>query len=104
MLTCGEGEYGGTDIGIKLLPCYIHSVMWVCLCIPGHIHCSCSTVMTLLCIPVSELVSFAFSTIPICPFLIQKNFIYAIPIMNELHEKKVGFVRAKTLKKEREEK
>ena len=48
----------------------LHSVMWVCLCIPGHIHCSCSTVMALLCIPLSELVSFAFSTIPICPFLI----------------------------------
>ena len=50
----------------------LHSVMWVCLCIPGHIHCSCSTVMALLCIPLSELVSFAFSTIPICPFLIQR--------------------------------
>ena len=33
-----------------------HSVMWVYLCIPGHIHCPCSTVMALLCIPVSELV------------------------------------------------
>ena len=30
--------------------------------------------MALLCIPVSELVSFAFSTIPICPFLIQRIF------------------------------
>ena len=40
----------------------LHSVMWVCLCIPGHIHCSCSTVMALLRIPISELVSFAFST------------------------------------------
>ena len=30
--------------------------------------------MALLCIPVSELVSFAFSTIPICPFLIQQIF------------------------------
>ena len=36
----------------------LYSVMWVCLCIPGHIHCSCSTVMALLCIPVSELVLF----------------------------------------------
>ena len=44
----------------------LHSVMWVCLCIPGHIHCSCSTEMVLLCTPVIELVSFAFS---ICPFL-----------------------------------
>ena len=35
---------------------------------------ACSTVMTLLCIPVSKLVSFAFSTIPICPFLIQRIF------------------------------
>ena len=34
-----------------------------------QIHCSCGTVMALLCIPLSELVSFAFSTIPICPFL-----------------------------------
>ena len=52
----------------------LHGVMWVCLCIPGHIHCSCSTVMALLCIPLSELVSFAFSTIPICPFLIPRIF------------------------------
>ena len=52
----------------------LHGVMWVCLCIPGHIQCSCSTVMPLLCIPLSELVSFAFSTIPICPFLIQRIF------------------------------
>ena len=52
----------------------LHSVMWVSLCIPGHIHCSCSTVMALLCIPLSELVSFAFSTIPICPFLILSIF------------------------------
>ena len=49
-------------------------MMWVCLCIPGHIHCSCSTVMALLCIPLSELVSFAFSTIPTCPFLIPRIF------------------------------
>ena len=35
---------------------------------------ACSTVTALLCIPVSELVSFAFSTIPICPFLIQRIF------------------------------
>ena len=46
----------------------------MCLCIPGHIHCSCSTVMALLCIPLSKLVSFAFSTIPIYPFLIQRIF------------------------------
>ena len=46
----------------------LHGVMWVCLCISGHIHCLCSTVMALLCIPVPELVSFAFSTIPICRF------------------------------------
>ena len=52
----------------------LHSVMWVCLCIPRDIHCSCSTAMALLCIPVSELVSFAFSTIPICPFLIHRMF------------------------------
>ena len=49
-------------------------MMWVCLCIPRHIHCSCNTVMALSCIPLSQLVSFAFSTIPICPFLIQRIF------------------------------
>ena len=43
----------------------LHSVMLVCLCIPMDVHCSCSTVLVLLCIPVSELVSFDFSTIPI---------------------------------------
>ena len=36
----------------------LHSVMWVCLCIPRHIHCSCSTVMALSCIPLSQLVSY----------------------------------------------
>ena len=41
----------------------------MCVCFPRHIHCSCSTVMALLCTPVSELVSCTFSTIPICPFL-----------------------------------
>ena len=29
-----------TDVGIKLLP-----VIWVCVCIPRHTHCSCSMVM-----------------------------------------------------------
>ena len=38
-------------------------IVWcACVCIPGHIYCSCSTVMALLCIPVAELVSFAFSS------------------------------------------
>ena len=32
--------------------------------------------MALLCIPVSELVSCTFSTIPICPFLILRIFHY----------------------------
>ena len=36
---CMEGRIG-MDIGMKLLP-----VMWVHLCIPRHIHCSCRTVM-----------------------------------------------------------
>ena len=36
----------------------IHSVIWVCLCCPRHIYSSYRPVMTLLCIPVSELVSF----------------------------------------------
>ena len=65
----------------------LHSVMWVCLCIPGHIHCSCSTVMALLCIPLSELVSFAFSTIPICPFLIQRHLLVHIGIVEKVQEK-----------------
>ena len=47
----------------------------MCLCFPRHIHSSCSTVMALLCIPVSELVSCTFSTIPICPFLIQSHLL-----------------------------
>ena len=55
----------GTDIGIKLLP-----VMWVFLCIPRHIHC----LHSVMHISLSELVSCAFSTIPICPFFNSKNF------------------------------
>ena len=45
--------------------------VYVCLCFPRHNHCSCSTVMALLCIPVSELISCTFSTIPIilCPYI-----------------------------------
>ena len=54
--------------------CYTE-VMWVCLCISGHIHCSCSTVMALLCISASDLVSLA---IPICPILIQRHLLVAI--------------------------
>ena len=46
----------------------------MCLCFPRHIHSSCNAVMALLCIPVSKLVSCAFSTIPICPFSIQRIF------------------------------
>ena len=52
----------------------LHSVMWVCLCFPRHIHSSWSTLMARLCIPVPRLVSCTFSTIPICPFLIQRIF------------------------------
>ena len=69
-LACGEGEYGVTDIGNKFVT-MLHGVMWGCLSIPGHIHCSCSTAIG---IPVSEFVSFALSTIPTCPFLIQRIF------------------------------
>ena len=60
----------------------LHGVisMWVCLCIPGYIHCSCSTVMALLCKPVSELVSFAFSIIPVRP---SKNFSFTCCICRE---------------------
>ena len=35
-----------------------------------YIHCSSSTVIALLCIPVSELVSCGFSTFPIRPCII----------------------------------
>ena len=47
----------------------LHSVMWVCLCIPRHIHCSCNTVMAIAMYTSTELVC---CTIPICPFLIQR--------------------------------
>ena len=49
----------GTDIGINFLP-----VMWVCLCIPRHIHCSWSAVGAQVhsvmhtCIPACSLLSF----------------------------------------------
>ena len=78
----------GTDIGIKLLP-----VMWMFLCIQGT-----STAYevlqwckhTVLCISLSQLVSCAFSTIPICPFLIQRIFHSLVPtlfllVRNKLH-------------------
>ena len=54
------------DIGIKLLP-----VMWVFLCIPRHVPTEVQQwhKHTVLCISLSKLVSCAFSTIPICPFL-----------------------------------
>ena len=55
-IACGEGEYIVTGI----IP-----VLCGCVCIPKHIHCLCRTAMALLCIPVSELISFALSTIPI---------------------------------------
>ena len=51
---------------------YRDQIVTSCLCFPRHIHCSCSTAMALLCTPVSELVSCTFSTISICPFLIQR--------------------------------
>ena len=40
----------------------------MCLCFPRHIHSSCSTVMALLCIPVSELVSCNFFYNPLFEF------------------------------------
>ena len=54
------------DIGIKLLP-----MMWVSH--PLFMKYSNGT-STVLCISLSELVSCAFSTIPICPFLIPRIF------------------------------
>ena len=59
----------------------LHSVMWVCLCFPRHIHSSWSTVMALLCIPVPRLVSCTFSTIPICPFLIQRHLLVHLKLI-----------------------
>ena len=50
----------GTDIGIKLLP-----VMWVFLCISTVHEVQYNHKHTVLCIPVSELVSCTFSTIAI---------------------------------------
>ena len=62
-------------IGVEVLACIgdgyrdqivIHSVMWAYLCIPRHTF-TFHVVQQwhMLCIPVSELVSFAISTIPI---------------------------------------
>ena len=58
------------DRGIKLLP-----VMWVFLCIPRHIHCvkySNGTSTQCYAYQYPSLFPCAFSTIPICPFLIQR--------------------------------
>ena len=62
------------------------SVMWVCPCIPKHIHCLCSTAMAhvhiAVNIPVSELVSCAFSTAPIHMSLFTfacKNYLKMFP-------------------------
>ena len=52
----------GTYIGIKLLP-----VMWVCLHSKTFMKCGRGTRCTVSCIPVSQLVPYSFSTIPICP-------------------------------------
>ena len=41
--------------------------------------------MTLLCIPVPRLVSCTFSTIPICPFLIQRIFPFTCLIIRLWH-------------------
>ena len=76
-----KSSYVGTDIGIKLLP-----AVGVSLLSKTHSHSSCSTVMALLCILVSELVSCTFSTIPIlCPFLIQFTWKHAnFPVVSFL--------------------
>ena len=51
----------GVSLHSKTHPCTVHEVeQW-------HKH-------TVLCISLSELVSCAFSTIPICPFFNSKNF------------------------------
>ena len=70
---CGSTVYTGIAIGIKLLPGF--SVR--CGCVPAFqdtFTVACGTLMALLSILVSKLVSFAFSTIPICPFLIPQIF------------------------------
>ena len=53
----------GTDIGIKLLP-----VMWECLCIPRHIHCSCSMVM-------AQVHSVMHISIPTCLLFLQSLYV-----------------------------
>ena len=72
-------------------------MMWVCLCFPRHIHSSWSTVMALLCIPIPRLVYCTFSTIPICPFLVQRIFSFTCKstdrqqfIVSGLHTLQVG--------------
>ena len=50
--------------------------------------------MALLCIPVPRLVSFTFSTIPICPFLIQNFFSFTcnyIGIVEKVQETSSGY-------------
>ena len=54
-----------------MLPCY--TVCCGCVCSPGHIHCSCSTVMSLFYIHVSKLGSCAVSTRPLCPSVLHRN-------------------------------
>ena len=52
--------------------------MWACLCIPRYIHCK--VLVAHRHTPMFQLVSCSFSTIPICPFLIQRIFpIYLSP-------------------------
>ena len=65
MLACGEGEYGGTD--------------------RDQIVTMLRTVMALLCIPLSELVSFAFSTIPI-PFKEFSIYLYCKKVGHTTNE------------------
>ena len=44
---------------------------WVCLCIPRHIHCSCSTVMHIAMYTSIQTCLRTFSTIPICHYFLQ---------------------------------
>ena len=75
----------GTDIGIKIVTCDVgvslHSKTH-----PLFMKYSNGTI-TVLCISLSELVSCAFSTIPICPFLIFHSLVPTLFLLvrNKLH-------------------
>ena len=70
--------------------------MWACLCIPRYIHCKVYVAHRHT--PMSRLVSCSFSTIPICPFLIQRIFhllvsaLFILAFRKFLHERLYVFL------------